>query len=121
MVSALLTGINRAFPYVDPDAVEPLVERVSPALFAIAHSPNLGGALQALALLLQLLSARAAVSDRFYRALYAVLLHPGAPRGRDRTTRARDTAPLRECIMRQKSRVGVGRALDATLVSRVHS
>ena len=81
VVSALLTGINRAFPYVDGDAVEPLVEKVSPALFAIAHSPNLGGALQALALLLQLLSARAAVSDRFYRALYAVLLHPGAPRG----------------------------------------
>ena len=81
VVSALLTGINRAFPYVDGDAVEPLVEKVSPALFAIAHSPNLGGALQALALLLQLLSARAAVSDRFYRALYATLLHPGAPRG----------------------------------------
>ena len=77
----MLTGINRAFPYVDADAVEPLVEKVSPALFAIAHSPNLGGALQALALLLQLLSARAAVSDRFYRALYSVLLHPGAPRG----------------------------------------
>jgi hypothetical protein len=30
---------------------------------------------QALALLLQLLRARDAVSDRFYRALYAVLLH----------------------------------------------
>lgn len=81
VVSALLTGINRAFPYVDADAVEPLVEKVSPALFAIAHSPNLGGALQALSLLLQLLSSRAAVSDRFYRALYSVLLHPGAPRG----------------------------------------
>ena len=108
VVSALLTGINRAFPYVDGDAVEPLVEKVSPALFAIAHSPNLGGALQALALLLQLLSARAAVSDRFYRALYAVLLHPGAPRAarrrrggcsaspsaRSRTTRGR-RAPRR--------------------------
>ena len=29
VVSALLTGINRAFPYVDGDAVEPLVEKVS--------------------------------------------------------------------------------------------
>ena len=56
------------------------MEKISPSLFAIAHSPNLGGALQALALLLQLLSARNAVSDRFYRALYATMTHPSASR-----------------------------------------
>ena len=79
VVSTLLTGISRAFPYVDADAVEPLVEKVSPALFAIAHSPNLGSAL-AFRALLQLLSARAAAADRFCRALYSVLL-TAAPRG----------------------------------------
>ena len=80
VVSALLTGINRAFPYVASEKVDALIDRISPALFTIAHSPNLGGALQAMMLLFQLLSARSSVSDRYYRALYALLLHPGLAR-----------------------------------------
>jgi ribosome biogenesis protein MAK21 len=57
--------------------MDALIDRISPALFTIAHSPNLSGALQAMMLLFQLLSARSSVSDRYYRALYALLLHPG--------------------------------------------
>ena len=57
--------------------MEPLVEKVSPALFAIAHSPNLGGALQALALLLQ--SSRARLFPIVFIARCGA--SPGAPRG----------------------------------------
>lgn len=74
LLSALLTGINRAFPYVDPDKVDALVERVSPHVFRIAHAQSLHGAVQALTLLFQMMSARSASSDRFYRALYEVQL-----------------------------------------------
>jgi hypothetical protein len=143
MLSALITGVRRAFPYVSADAVEPLVEAHSEALFRLAHTApftvglQVGGSLrswavalgragvgvvgcgcrgarnntvwrartrrcasrtsasnapapharrparpappaQALMLVYQLLSGRNAVSDRFYRALYAVLLSEGA-------------------------------------------
>lgn len=74
LLSALLTGINRAFPYVDADKVDALVERVAPHIFRIAHAQSLHGAVQALTLLLQMMSARSASSDRFYRALYEVQL-----------------------------------------------
>lgn len=80
VVAALLTGINRAFPFVASEKVDALIDRISPALFTIAHSPNLNGALQAMMLLFQLLSSRSSVSDRYYRALYALLLHPGLVR-----------------------------------------
>lgn len=33
LLSALLTGINRAFPFVSPDEVEPLTEKHSEDLF----------------------------------------------------------------------------------------
>lgn len=74
LLSALLTGINRAFPFVDSDKVDSLVERVSPDIFRIAHAQSLHGAVQALTLLFQMMTARSATSDRFYRALYEVQL-----------------------------------------------
>uniref|UniRef100_A0A383VK77 CCAAT-binding factor domain-containing protein n=1 Tax=Tetradesmus obliquus TaxID=3088 RepID=A0A383VK77_TETOB len=109
MLSALITGVRRAFPYVDSEKVEPLIEAHSEALFRLVHTapftvalqhsvtevePLIEAhsealfrlvhtapftvALQALMLMHQLLSGRNAVSDRFYRALYAVLLAEGA-------------------------------------------
>jgi ribosome biogenesis protein MAK21 len=80
LLRALLTGINRALPYVPAEAADALVERVSPAVYRIAHGSSLGAACQALALLYQMMASKAAASDRFYRALYDALLAPALPR-----------------------------------------
>lgn len=76
MLSALITGVRRAFPYVPADEVEPLIEAHADALFRLVHARSFGVATQALLLLFQLMSSRSTVSDRFYRALYAVLGSP---------------------------------------------
>jgi ribosome biogenesis protein MAK21 len=73
MLSALITGVRRAFPYVPADEVEPLIEAHADALFRLVHARSFSVATQALLLLFQLMSSRSTVSDRFYRALYAVL------------------------------------------------
>lgn len=67
ILGALIAGVRRAFPFVAPDRVEPLVESHAPALFRIVHVAPFGVAVQALLLLLQLMSARSAINDRFYR------------------------------------------------------
>ena len=67
MLGALLAGVRRAFPYVHGDASEGVASHHADALFRVLHTAPLGVAVQALALLFQLLSARSAVSDRFYR------------------------------------------------------
>ena len=67
ILGALIAGVRRAFPFVAPDRVEPLVEVHAPALFRIVHVAPFGVAVQALLLLLQLMSARSAINDRFYR------------------------------------------------------
>jgi len=74
MLGAILTGVNRAFPYVHKDEVDPLLERHTPSLFKMIHGDSFNVSVQALMLLFQLKSSQHAVSDRFYRALYAVLL-----------------------------------------------
>ena len=60
-------GVRRAFPYVPPDEVEPLVTAHADALFRLVHARSFGVATQALLLLFQLMSSRSTVSDRFYR------------------------------------------------------
>lgn len=67
MLSALITGVRRAFPYVAAEEVEPLVDEHSEALFRLVHKAPFSVALQALLLMYQLLAGRQAVSDRFYR------------------------------------------------------
>lgn len=52
----------------------------STALFRVMHSATFGVAVQALSLLFQLLNARSAISDRFYRALYGMMLSPDVAR-----------------------------------------
>ena len=81
MLSALITGVRRAFPYVEQSEVEPLVEAHGEALFRLVHTAPFTVGLQALMLLFQLLAGRGAASDRFYRALYAALLAEGARAG----------------------------------------
>ena len=82
VVSALLTGINRAFPYVAQSERESMVEKIAPALFTTAHSPNLAASIQALTLIFQLHSSKKSspITDRYYRALYEVCNHPQVPK-----------------------------------------
>lgn len=77
LLSALLTGVNRAFPYVAANDVDTLIEEHTPVLFRLVHSKSFNVGVQALMLLYQLLAKNNTVSDRLYRALYAVLLSPG--------------------------------------------
>ena len=46
MLSALITGVRRAFPYVEADKVEPLVEGHGEALFKLVHTAPFTVALQ---------------------------------------------------------------------------
>ena len=73
MLGALLTGVRRAFPFVESSKAEDVATQHADALFRILHTAPFGVAVQGLALLFQLLSARSAVSDRFYRCLLCSL------------------------------------------------
>ncbi|GFR50755.1 hypothetical protein Agub_g13022, partial [Astrephomene gubernaculifera] len=77
LLSGLITGVRRAFPYVQPSDVEPLVERSATQLFRMVHTAPFTVAVQALMLMYQLMSARASINDRYYRALYAALDRDG--------------------------------------------
>ncbi|XP_027896720.1 CCAAT/enhancer-binding protein zeta isoform X2 [Xiphophorus couchianus] len=75
MLSALLTGVNRAYPYAD--AGDEKVREQLDTLFRVVHMAKFNTAVQALMLLFQVLDAQQSVSDRFYVALYRKLLDPG--------------------------------------------
>ena len=79
MLSGLITGIRRAFPYVSTDEIEPLIEAHADSLFKLIHTGSFGVATQALLLLYQLMSSQSSISDRFYRALYSSLLNRDLP------------------------------------------
>ncbi|KAJ3947494.1 RNA-binding ribosome biosynthesis protein mak21 [Colletotrichum tropicale] len=74
LVTAVLTGINRAVPFVA--AQNPILETQVDTLFRIAHSTNFNTSIQALILIQQLSVTRHLASDRFYRTLYESLLDP---------------------------------------------
>lgn len=38
MLSALITGVRRAFPYVESDKVEPMIEAHGEKLFKLVHT-----------------------------------------------------------------------------------
>ena len=76
LLNAVLTGVHRAFPFVDADEVDSIMRNHSQALFRLSHSTNFGTACVALSLLYQLSDSRQAVNDRFYRAMYSALLSP---------------------------------------------
>ncbi|KAL4589312.1 hypothetical protein LXL04_002218 [Taraxacum kok-saghyz] len=78
LLSALLTGVNRAFPYVASNEADDIVESQTPMLFQLVHSKNFNVGVQALMLLDKISSKNQVVSDRFYRALYSKLLLPSA-------------------------------------------
>jgi ribosome biogenesis protein MAK21 len=70
LMGALLTGVNRAFPYSKPESDESDYSKQCEALFQVAHAQSLTSATQALSFLLQVAQSNSTISDRFYRALY---------------------------------------------------
>jgi ribosome biogenesis protein MAK21 len=74
MVSAILTGVNRAYPYSSADSES--LSKHADALFKITHSSNFNTSIQALMLIQQLSATHQMSTDRFYRTLYESLLDP---------------------------------------------
>ncbi|XP_067844798.1 CCAAT/enhancer-binding protein zeta isoform X2 [Heptranchias perlo] len=75
MLSALLSGVNRAFPYSKMDD-EKIMEQMD-TLFRVVHVVNFTTSVQALMLLFQVMESQQAISNRYYVALYRKLLDPG--------------------------------------------
>ncbi|XP_032661057.1 CCAAT/enhancer-binding protein zeta isoform X3 [Chelonoidis abingdonii] len=75
MLSALLTGVNRAYPYAQIGD-EKVKEQMN-TLFKVVHLVNFSTSVQALMLLFQVMDSHQTVSDRYYAALYKKLLDPG--------------------------------------------
>ncbi|XP_027098858.2 protein SLOW WALKER 2-like [Coffea arabica] len=78
LLTALLTGVNRAFPFVSSDESDKIIETQTPILFQLVHSRSFNVGVQALMLLDKISTRNQIVSDRFYRALYSKLLLPAA-------------------------------------------
>jgi ribosome biogenesis protein MAK21 len=74
LVGAVLTGINRAFPYSKID--DKVFESNMDILFRITHTSTFNTSIQALMLIFQVCTAKEFVNDRFYRTLYESLLDP---------------------------------------------
>lgn len=68
MLSAILTGVNRAYPYsqIGDDRVREQVD----TLFKVLHVVNFNTSVQALMLLFQVMNSQQTISDRYYTALY---------------------------------------------------
>ncbi|XP_060722252.1 CCAAT/enhancer-binding protein zeta [Tachysurus vachellii] len=75
MLGALLSGVNRAYPYTK--AGDETVREQLDTLFKVVHIVKFSTAVQALMLLFQVMDSQQSVSDRYYVALYKKLLDPG--------------------------------------------
>ncbi|KAK7193341.1 hypothetical protein DPSP01_010995 [Paraphaeosphaeria sporulosa] len=74
LISAILTGVNRAFPFAKTDD-EKFGEQID-TIFQITHSANFNTSIQAMSLIQQISSTKHFSTDRFYRTLYESLLDP---------------------------------------------
>ncbi|KAI3332168.1 CBF-domain-containing protein [Xylariaceae sp. AK1471] len=74
LVSAILTGVNRAVPFSQAD--QSTLESHLDTLFRITHSSNFNTSIQALMLIQQLSATRQLATERYYRTLYESLLDP---------------------------------------------
>ncbi|XP_068219686.1 CCAAT/enhancer-binding protein zeta-like [Palaemon carinicauda] len=74
MMSALLRGINRAFPFsrLQGDALQDQLQ----TLYKLCHIVNFAVATQALQLIYQVVTSKDQVEDRFYQALYGQMQDP---------------------------------------------
>lgn len=68
MLGALLSGVNRAYPY--SKAGDEAVREQLDTLFKVVHLVKFSTAVQALMLLFQVMDSQQSVSDRYYVALY---------------------------------------------------
>lgn len=71
LMGALLNGVNRAYPFTQPDQDASSYDTYYDALFRVAHAQSLSSATQAMSFLFQVAQSNATQSDRFYRALYS--------------------------------------------------
>ena len=84
LISAVLTGVNRALPFAKLDADDPRFKKHLDTLFLITHKSTFNITLQALLLIHQISttasltssSSASSITDRFYRTLYASLYDP---------------------------------------------
>jgi len=84
LISAVLTGVNRALPFAKLDADDPRFKKHLDTLFLVTHKSTFNITLQALLLIHQISttasssssSSIGSVTDRFYRTLYASLYDP---------------------------------------------
>ena len=74
MMSTILNGINRAFPYSKLD-VSVLDENIN-TIYKLIHMVHFNLCVQAFQLLYSLLDAKGGLSDRFYTALYSKIVDP---------------------------------------------
>ena len=74
MMSAVLTGVNRAIPYISTN--DDFFEKHLDTLFKVTHSSNFNTSIQALMLIQQIQGSNQTSVDRFYRTLYESLLDP---------------------------------------------
>jgi len=77
LMKALLTGVNRAFPFasIEPAELDAQLE----TMHKLVHLVSFNTSIQALTLLYQVMDSREAVTDRFYTALYKKILDPALP------------------------------------------
>ncbi|XP_063773645.1 CCAAT/enhancer-binding protein zeta [Pseudophryne corroboree] len=83
ILRALLTGVNRAYPYAQIGN-EKVKEQLD-TLFRIQHVVNFNTSVQTLMLLFQVMDSQQTVSNRYYAALYRKLLDPGLSQGSRQT------------------------------------
>lgn len=74
LISAILTGVNRAFPFAKTDDAK-FEEKIN-TLFEVTHSSNFNTSIQAMTLIQQISATKHYSTDRFYRTLYESLLDP---------------------------------------------
>ncbi|RLN14650.1 hypothetical protein BBJ28_00024625, partial [Nothophytophthora sp. Chile5] len=74
LLSSLLVGVNRAFPYAKATSAN-FTDEID-SLFEVVHRAHHSTSVQALMLLFQVMNSTNSVSDRFYIALYAKLVDP---------------------------------------------
>jgi ribosome biogenesis protein MAK21 len=74
LISAILTGVNRAFPFANTDDAK--FEEKLNTLYEVTHSSNFNTSIQAMTLIQQISASKNYSADRFYRTLYESLLDP---------------------------------------------
>ncbi|XP_033105031.1 CCAAT/enhancer-binding protein zeta-like [Anneissia japonica] len=74
MMSAVLTGVNRAYPYAKIE--DDKLDEQTDMLFKMVHTSPFSTSVQCLLLLHQVMCSRQSTSDRYYCALFKKLLDP---------------------------------------------